>query len=135
MRSTRLKNMSWGRLMVDDVSRERPPLKNCSLWLRMAAATFGDIRARATMSLVRGKEINMEVEPKGMRIDLASMRVKLSEGFLHSVVHVCVACEVLRISRKLRDVEMRSSITSTSDYVYGNLKLQLSILNTSNNCL
>ena len=93
-------------------------LKKCSLWLRMATATFGDIRARAGGSLVGEKEINMEMEPIGMRIDLAAMRVKASESFLQSLVHVCAACEVLRSSGKFRALEMRSSMSASPSRVW-----------------
>jgi hypothetical protein len=74
----------------------------------MVAAISRDIRARATRSLVGETVINMEMEPREMRIDLAAMRVKVSEGFLQSVVYVCAACEVLRSFGKLRTMEMRS---------------------------
>ena len=69
------------------------------------------------MSLAGEKEIIMVVEPKGLRIDLAAIRVEASEGFLQCVVYVCAACEVLRSYRNLRALEMRSSLFASPSRV------------------
>ena len=62
-------------------------------------------------------EISIGVEPRGIRIDLAAMRVKASEGFLQNVVQVCAACEILRSSGKLRALEIRSSLSASPSRV------------------
>ncbi len=80
----------------------------------MAATTSGDTRARAAGSFVGEYEISMEVVPKGLNMDLSSMRVNASEAFWQSVATVCAAFEVLRSFAQLRALEMRSSLSALS---------------------
>jgi hypothetical protein len=62
------------------------------------------------MSLTGEKVMSMEVLAKGMSRDLASMRVKASEGVLHKAKKVGDAMEILWISGKLRAWESSSSL-------------------------
>lgn len=54
----------------------------------------------------------MDVFSRGMKMDLAAMRVNASEGFLQYAEIVCAVFEVLRSSAKLNALEMRSSFSA-----------------------
>ena len=62
------------------------------------------------MSLTGENVMSIKVLAKGISIDLASMRVKASEGVLHKAKKVGVAVEILRISGKLRAWESSLSL-------------------------
>ena len=68
------------------------------------------------MSLVGEKVMSIEVLAKGIRRDLAAIRVKASEGVLHMVVHVGNVVVGLRSYGKLKACEKLSNLSA-----YGSL--------------
>ena len=85
-----MKNLSGGRVMVEEIVSGRPPWKKNSLWLNIDVVFSGGMSALVAKFLVGEKVISMYVKVSGMRMDLASMRVKASDRFLHSAVKVGV---------------------------------------------
>ena len=107
-----MKNVSGGRVMVEEMVSGRPPWKKNSLWLSIDALFSGDMSALVAGFLVGEKEISMDVVVSGMSMDFADMRVNASEGFLHNAVQVEASREGLRSSGKLRAREIRSSLSA-----------------------
>ena len=93
MRRISLNNVSGGRVMEEEMVSGRPPWEKNSLWFSMDALFLGDI-SYLVPGFLMGEEISIYVEVSWMRMNFAAMRVKASEGFLHSAMQVGASKEV-----------------------------------------
>jgi len=99
--------------MMDEIVSGRPPRKKSSLWFSTDVLFSGNISAFVVGFLVREKEMSIDVEVSGMKMDFAAMRVKASEGFLHGGAER----EVLRSFGTLIAWDMRSSMSALRSLV------------------
>ena len=87
--------------MVEEMVSGRPPWKKNSMWFNIYALSSGDISALVAVFVLGENEISMDVEVNGMSMDLADMRVNVSEGCFHSALQVEAAREPERVYQVL----------------------------------